>query len=171
MTPLSINQCRDEYISGICGSWPSNKLSTTVQTTSQSFTKERPIDQPNGVWNLKSDRGIGEKRERDDGTTICCWCGGSHWGQGGQGERVLDYCREERRCVTSNRTSNQIVDDLLWWVVWGGQHAMTDRVTEDFWGEAGAGEGWWSPRWGICRSERTVRGSFKSVSVLRRCFD
>lgn len=60
MTPLSINQCRDEYISGIRGSWPSNKLSTTVQTTSESLAKAEAYR--SAKWSLKPKERPGDWR-------------------------------------------------------------------------------------------------------------
>lgn len=75
-----------------------------------------------------------EKGREDDGTPICCWCRGGLTEEERHGEDMrgtLEDCMEDRRgFVTSNQTSNQIVDNMLLWVVWNGQWTRRDWVTE-----------------------------------------
>lgn len=71
------------------------------------------------------------------------------------------YRKEDRRqCLTSNQTSNQILDDVLVWVVWRDQE-VSRRKGDD--GEVRCRWlWWWSIRWRISKSQIIVRGNFKN---------
>ena len=95
LSPL-INVEMNTEVGDVAAGLPTSclQLSKPLQSRLQ---RERPIDQPNGVWNLKSDQGIGEERRRARQSAFWCW--GVRGEPGGEeGGRVLEYRKEERMC-------------------------------------------------------------------------